>query len=400
MDYKDLFQKLQITLDKLERSGDSMVDLVAILRLLVNEFSEPLCLASGRIYVRKGGHYVLHNQYPDQSAPEGFRIPLDYGPIAEIHEHGTVLQQVGDPGVDPRLEEALGVDHFAAIGVGERNQVLIAFSLSSCSDPEQVLYTLRTIRHVVRLKFREEQLEDRVERTRQIQNSLFPTSAPSFAGYDIWSHCEPAEEVGGDLYDYLGVSDRILGIAVADAAGHGLPAALQARDAIIGLRMGVQENLRVTATIEKLNKVVSHATLASRFISLFYGELELNGTMVYCNAGHNPPYVYQNGAFEALTTGGLLLGPNPDARYQRGYVTLEPGSIFVSYTDGITEASNENGDMFGVERLQKMIETSKNESARELVNRIFDQVREFSQDDVPVDDQTVMVILREEDPGS
>ncbi len=398
MDYKELFRKLQNTLERIERSGDRVADLSAILRQLLDEFSDPLCLDGGRIYIRKGRFFTLHSQYPEASAPEGFRIPVEYGPIQEVLQNGAVLHHVGDPGVDAEIEAALGVDYFAAISVGDRNRILLAFSLNSCIDPEDVLYTLRTIRHVIRLKLREEQMEDRVARTRQIQLSILPRSTPTFPGYDIWSRSEPAEEVGGDLYDYLEISDRVLGLAVADAAGHGLPAALQARDAIIGLRMGVEENLRVTATIEKLNRVVSHATLASRFISLFYGELELNGTLVYTNAGHNPPCVYRNGEFLELKTGGLLLGPNPESRYERGYCTLAPGSIFVAYTDGITEATDENGEMFGEERLRRLIADHGTGSARSLVDRIFDQVRKFSQEEIPVDDQTVMVIIREDRP--
>ena len=141
------------------------------------------------------------------------------------------------------------------------------------------------------------QLEGRVAQARMIQMSLLPESAPEFGDYDVWGRTEPAEEVGGDLYDFIQVSKRSLGIAIADSAGHGLPAALQARDAIIGLRMGVEERWRITATIEKLNKVVGRSALVSRFISLFYGEIEPNGNFVYCNAGHNPPVVLRDDGY-------------------------------------------------------------------------------------------------------
>jgi sigma-B regulation protein RsbU (phosphoserine phosphatase) len=239
-----------------------------------------------------------------------------------------------------------------------------------------------------------------VAQAREIQLSLLPKVSPSFGDYDVWSRSTPAEEVGGDLYDYLDVSDRILGIAVADSAGHGLPAALQARDAIIGLRMGIEENLRLTATIEKLNSVVSRSTLAARFISLFYGELERDGTLVYTNAGHPPPLVLRDGLFEELKCGGLILGPDPTARYRRGYTTIAQGTVFLAYTDGITEAAGKDGEMFGVERLKELMASRRWDRAKDLVDAIFEAVDSFSKDRMPDDDQTVTVVLRPSSAGS
>ncbi len=379
MDYKDLFSKLEITLDKINRSEDRVADLSAMTRLVVDEFRDALNLTAGRVYVRRDDEYVLHDQYPGGEAPQGFSVPAAYPPILELCERGTILQCIGDPGVDAHIENTLGVECFAAIAVGEHNQVIIAFTLGNWADSDQVMYTLRTIRHVIQLKLR---------------LSLLPKKSPSFGDFDVWSRSIPAEEVGGDLYDYLQVSDRILGIAVADSAGHGLPAALQARDAIIGLRMGIEENLRLTATIEKLNRVVSRSTLAARFISLFYGELEQDGTLVYTNAGHPPPLVLRDDGFEELKCGGLILGPDPAARYRRGYTTIAPGTIFLAYTDGITEAADKAGDMFGVERLKEIMASRTWNRAEELVEAIFEAVQCFSKNELPADDQTVTAVIR------
>ena len=184
-----------------------------------------------------------------------------------------------------------------------------------------------------------------------------------------------------------------LGVAVVDSAGHGLPAALQARDAIIGLRMGVEERMRITATIEKLNHVIHRSALASKFISMFYAELEANGTLVYCNAGHVPPLLWTAGAFRELRRGGQVLGPSPDAQYERGYVVLEPGSVLLIYTDGITEAHNAREEEFGAERLKQILRDGGGSSARELVEACFAAVREFSSVEAPADDQTVVAIV-------
>ena len=394
MQYKNLFRKLEKTLAALERSDDILGTLSAILGRLVTDFQDDLGIVGGRIYVRHDGYFVLENEYPTGKAPIGFRIPVSYPPVGEILERGFAVKEISDPGMDPEIEQAIGVSVFAAIRVGDKGRQIMAFSLKPPVEAEQVVYTLNTIRHVVNLKVRHEHLEDRVAEVREIQLSLLPETSPQFGPFDVHGASVPAEEVGGDLYDFIPVTARRLGIAIADSSGHGLPAALQARDAIIGLRMGVQEHLRITSTIERLNRVVSHSALASKFISLFYGELEMNGTLVYCNAGQTPPIVLAGGSFLELTRGGTVLGPNPDALYERGYVDLLQGSVFLAYTDGITESLNTAGESFGTERLREILASRRWLSSRDLVEEVFDRVRAFSIMDPPEDDQTVVAIVR------
>lgn len=393
VDYKNLFRKLEKTLARIEDSEDVVATLTAILQRLVDDFQNELGITGGRIYQRRRDHFVLQEEYPGGLRPQGFKIPVSYPPIQELLDKGYVFHDIRDPGVDRGLENALGVKTFAAIAIGAERKHVIAFSLDSDTDAEHVIYALNTIGHVVNLKLRQVRLEDRVAEVRQIQLSLLPKSAPRFYDFDVWGRMVAAEEVGGDLFDYVQVSERSLGIAVADSSGHGLPAALQARDAIIGLRMGVEERLRITSTIEKLNRVISHSALASKFISLFYGEIEPNGNLVYCNAGHPPPLLFQNGKFESLSRGGLVLGPNPRALYERGYVQLAPGSVLLAYTDGITEAENAAGEAFGVERLHEVLRGAWT-GAQGLVEAVFDAVGTFSGTKTPRDDQTVVAVVR------
>lgn len=394
VDYKELFRKIDTTVESIDRSEDISADLSRMVERIVEDFRDDLGLEGARIYVRRGSYYVLEAEYPVDRGHRGVRVGATYPPIQQLHRRGYVIHDADDPGVDPEFEGEIGVGSFAAIGIGERWEHLVAFSLRSYADRDDVVYTLNTIRHVIRLKFREERFQDRMEESRDIQMSLLPRATPQFGNYDVWSETVPAEEVGGDLYDYIRVSERVLGVGVADSSGHGMPAALQARDAITGLRMGVEERMRITATIEKLNRVVGLGTLASKFISLWYGEIETTGTLAYCNAGHVPPLLYQDGRFEELSTGGLLLGPNPDARYCRGFATLRPGAVLVAYTDGITEAQNDDGEMFEVSRLKAVITSRTWTSAQALVDEIFRAVREFSGSDAPADDQTVTAIVR------
>ncbi len=395
-DHKSLFRKLEKTLESIERSEELVPTLSGVLERLVQDFRDDLGLVGGRIYARRQSGYALEWEVPEGRAPRGFLIPVSYPPIRELLERGYVLHRVGDPGVDAGIEQALGVELFAAIGIGEDH--ILAFTLRPGSDAAEVQSLLVTMRHVLNLKLRKEWLEDRLEEARAIQLSLLPAAPPSFGDFDVWGATVPAEEVGGDLYDFIEVGPRDLGIAVADASGHGLPAALQARDVCIGLRMGVEEKLRITAALEKLNRVIHRSALSSRFVSLFYGELDRSGLFVYCNAGHTPPIVCQDGVFEELRRGGIVLGPNPDALYDRGYVRFRPGAVLLAYTDGITEADNDRGESFGADRLRELVGSRPWGSARELVEAVFAAVRSFSGRPAPADDQTVVAVLRKRGP--
>lgn len=395
---KALFAKLERTLDDIEQSPELLSTLAQMLRRLVDDFREELGLVGGRIYVRRGSWYVLQKQVPEDIAPHDFRIPISYPPLEELLDRGFVFHYMTDPGVDPTIEARLGGRTFAAICVGEACRHVCAFSLRDSSDRERVITMLNTIRHVVNLKLRKDQLEGRVAQSRLIQLSLLPAIPPAFGEFDLWAQSQPAEEVGGDLYDFIRVSERTLGLAIADAAGHGLPAALQARDAIIGLRMGVEENLRLTATVAKLNRVIHRSALASKFISLFYAELDLNGTLVFCNAGHPPPLLRTHRGIERLSRGGLVLGPHPEAEYERGYTQMEPGDVLLAYTDGIVEAEDSSGNMLEIAGLEHLLGSGPHASARVLVESVFDAVRRHSGTDFPTDDQTVLAVVRRPAP--
>jgi serine phosphatase RsbU (regulator of sigma subunit) len=394
MNYRKLFQTLEQSLDQIMLSKDRLRTLSAILQILVDAFHDTLGLTSGRIYERDGDFLVLREEYPQATEQRHFRIPVSYKPVQTLLSQGWVLPELNDPGVDADLEGKLGVATFAAIRVGVANRQIIAFTLKDISDREHVIYTLNTIRHVINLKIRQQHLEDSLEQARSIQLSLLPSPAIRYPQYDIWGCINSAEEVGGDLYDFIQVSDRVLGVAVVDSSGHGLPAALQARDAIIGLRMSVEEHLRVSHTITKLNRVISRSALISRFITLFYCELDDRGNLIYCNAGHTPALLYQHGEFTELDQGGLLLGPNPSAQYDRGFAFLQPGSIMVAFTDGILEAESPSGEMFGTERLKEVIRSEPWDSARTLTEAIFEAVDHFSTEQPPRDDQTVVAVIR------
>ena len=395
IDHKRLNKQLQKLLASIEVTEDTLAVLDEICTSIVAKFGQ-LGLIGGRMYEADSEGYILRRQFGNVLRPvePGFTIPHSYPPLQRLLEQGVLIASRSAEGTDPKIEDALGVDVFAAITVGDDNRFVVAFDLAEDADRGSVRYSLSSIRLVINLKVRSEAFEDLLQEARRIQLGLFPRRYPPFAGFDLHGRSVPADFVGGDVFDFIPLGERILGVALADSSGHGLPAALQARDVIIGLRMGLSEDLKVTKTIEKLNRVIHASRLATRFVSLFYGELESNGNFIYCNAGHNPPLLLHKGRFKELNQGGLILGPNPEARYERGFVTIEPGDLVALFTDGVIEAVGEAGKEFGLEQLKQIALSHQEESAYGLVQRLFEALESFLGGRRALDDRTVVVIKR------
>ena len=396
LQYRSFWRRLDATLGAIPAKRNVEAGLDLILQALVKDYRQDLSLVSGRLYERvDDDRYVLRRSHGQgTTTPIGYAIPIAYPAIQLLLERGLLVMKESDPGFDHQLEDPLGVVAFAAMTIGEDNRWILSFSIEGEYDRERLLYLLSAVQHVVTQKIRQGRLYDIMEEARLIQQSLLPKASPTFHGYELHGRSVDAEAVGGDLFDFVPLSDRILGVAVADSSGHGLPAALQARDVITGLRMGLSENLKIISIIEKLNRVINRSTLATRFISLFYGELEMNGNFIYCSAGHPPGLYYHAGQFEELRLGGMVLGPDPDARYERGYIVLRPGDVVVLYSDGITEATDRRDEAFGLDRLKAVIAAHAELPARGLLDLIFQSVEAFSSRTRPSDDQTVVVIRR------
>src|SRR4029077_14561302 len=130
------------------------------------------------------------------------------------------------------------------------------------------------LRHAVDQKLRQERFVSELDEAWRIQMSILPKRAPRGGPLDMAGFSQPAEIVGGDFFDFIPVSERIWGVAIADASGHGLPAALQVRNVYTGLRMGVARDFKIVRTVERLNRIIHQSRMTTKFVSLFYGEIE------------------------------------------------------------------------------------------------------------------------------
>jgi phosphoserine phosphatase RsbU/P len=203
-----------------------------------------------------------------------------------------------------------------------------------------------------------------------------------------------ADAVGGDVYDAIALAPDALGLMIADASGHGLPAALEARDVVVGLRMGAARHLKIDSTLERLNEILCGSTLSSRFVSLVYGELDRSGWFDYINAGHPSPLVLTRHGGRSLPESGRVLGVSRDSAYRIGHAEIPRGGLLLLYTDGVTECPSPSGEEFGVERLAGIARVLHGAPAAHIVSAVFDALQEHCCHDRPPDDASVLVARR------
>ncbi|HUP44607.1 MAG TPA: PP2C family protein-serine/threonine phosphatase [Thermoanaerobaculia bacterium] len=394
MDYKKLLTQVERILEHIETTESKGVNVELLAETIASNLGAPLGISGGRIFEIRDDDstYELIGRFGEKrEAVLGIAVPKNYKPIELALENGVVVMDPTDPSVDPVLEKRLGARRFAAIAVGDE-EYIISFDVSPDLSREDILFSLNLIRYAINQKLRAERYEALMAEAQRIQASILPQRVPQYEGFDIWGKTVPAEIVGGDFYDFIPVSDNILGLAIADASGHGLPAALVVRDVYMGLRMATDRDFKIIRTLEKLNHIIHRSRLTTKFVSLFYGELETGGVIIYCNAGHNWPFVMRrNGKdVEYLRNGGPVLGPTPDATYTRGFVKLEAGDLLCMYSDGIVEAHDAKEREFGMERLQRVVRAHREASAAEIGQQVFRSVAKFGREGE--DDKTVVIV--------
>ncbi|MBN1827184.1 MAG: PP2C family protein-serine/threonine phosphatase [Candidatus Eisenbacteria bacterium] len=396
-DSKEFYRKLDTLISKIEMGPgtDRRELLTNVIRELVERFGTELSIRNGRLYEVQGSELVLIWELgTKRNESDSLGVSMDYEPVRLLFKHRCYLFDRSTPGLDPDFENRIsGGTSSVAIVVGRETEHVLAFGLVDGWERESIEFGLNTVRNVLNHTLETAYLEADLAETRLIQRSLFPASFPDFPGYDLAARVLTAESVGGDYYDFIPLDSDVLGIATGDASGHGLPAALLVRDVVTGLRMGVEKDMKITPTLRKLNQVIHRSTLSTKFVSLFYGELEDNGNLMYVNAGHIAPFVLQERGEFRLEVGGSVLGPLPEIRFKRGFMHLDRGGVLVAVSDGIVERVNPSDEEFGEDRVWEIIRSHRNCSAVDLVEAIFEASRSHGIGRWQ-DDATVVVVKR------
>ncbi|MHB8798542.1 MAG: PP2C family protein-serine/threonine phosphatase [Thermoanaerobaculia bacterium] len=251
-----------------------------------------------------------------------------------------------------------------------RQDWIARFALPGPPSEEVVLF-LEIAREAVQLRLSEHAWNGVVDRVQAIQRSMLPSPIPQLHGYEVAARSVPAESVGGDVFDVQAVGKGRLVLAVADASGHGLPAALEARDVVVGIRMGLLCGVRLTELVSRLNEVVLGTTLSSRFVSLVLAEVDSDGRFAWVNAGHPPPILVGNGPPRFLEGTGRVLGVTRSYPYRLHEIRLAPGSAVVITTDGASEGLSPTDEELGSERLLRLAGSLAQDSGAAIVDGIF-----------------------------
>lgn len=295
------------------------------------------------------------------------------------HEEQTIA-----PVVDAEGE----ISHFISIkqDVTERKQA------------EQTLHEQQ--RELIKLnKLLEEKIDIQaaeLQLAAQIQKNLLPGETPLVSGYDLTALNTPANEIGGDYFDFIRLDDHRIAIVLGDVSGKGLSASLLMANLQAVIRGQVMFNPGPKECLERANKLLFHSTDSDKFATLFYGILDTQkNTLRYVNAGHNPPIMYSSGTIPVtLNNSGLLLGAFEDVLYEEKEILIGPKDHLIIYSDGVCEAMNETFEEFGEEKLLEIIGQNGDMHPNELEEKITSAIKMHTKESPQSDDMTMILVKR------
>ena len=287
------------------------------------------------------------------------------------------------------------------------NQVIGVFDLESdeldayTNDDLEVLLLLASQVAIIIEKvmlheqlIEKQRLETQLEVARQVQLQLLPPRDPQLEGYDISAYNFPTEEVSGDYYDWVRIYDDQIGMVIADVSGKGVPAALLMAFLRASLRAATHIGYAPHISMSKVNYLLWESIERNQFVTAFYGVLDAtNRTLAYSNAGHSPALLMKmDGTVRLEERGGVPLGMFRDSRYYEYFETIEPGEVFVLYTDGVTEAMSPAAEEYGRERLVAAVRQCRDQPAREMIDFIHRELIDWTEGQGLGDDVTLFIV--------
>ena len=236
-------------------------------------------------------------------------------------------------------------------------------------------------------------IEQEMQSAHYIQKSLLPSESPDIPGWQIHTCYRPAREVGGDFYDFLKLPDGRIGIVIGDATGKGIPSALIMATTCAMLRAAAPSSQSPGSVLALVNNLLLQNIPSGTFATCFYAILDPStGRIRYANAGHNLPYLASDGEVRELRAVGMPLGLMPDQEYEEHDIAVTGGDCTLFYTDGLVEAHNLEGEMFGSERLQQWIRERAKEDG--LLETLYQDLLAFTGQEREQEDDITLVCLR------
>jgi sigma-B regulation protein RsbU (phosphoserine phosphatase) len=264
----------------------------------------------------------------------------------------------------------------------------------------QVAIAIENARLYEQIAWQEKRLERDLSLARELQTRLLPDKSPQLKHLEIAARFVPARAIGGDLYDFVSYSLARSGIVIGDVSGKGAPAAIYAALVSGILRSHAPIEPAPAEMLSAVNFSLGERRIDGQFVSLIYAVWDdSNRTLQVANSGLPRPIYCHGGKTEIIEATGLPLGLFEDADYDEFTFRPKPGDLFVFFSDGILDARDHSGDMFGRTRLEAIIAGCSSASAQEVVDRIFAVVNEFAAGVEPFDDETVVAIRVKDAPG-
>jgi phosphoserine phosphatase RsbU/P len=263
---------------------------------------------------------------------------------------------------------------------------------------EETVRDLEASREVIRLKTLAERKksEQELALAQETQESLLPRFLPKIQDFRIHAFNHPTRYVGGDFYDFLQLSSGEWVGVLADVSGKGMPAALLSSMVLGALNMEFRSGAQPQEVLNRVNQLLCQKSLPFQFVTLFLFLLSPNGNGQFISAGHNPSYLFRaaTGRIEPLISDSYFLGMFDHASYQSRALHLGKGDILVVYSDGLTDAQNQREEMFGEDRLLKLIQEEAPSGSRALKQRFLEAIKDFTQGMPQTDDITFVVVER------
>ena len=240
----------------------------------------------------------------------------------------------------------------------------------------------------------QERLRRELELSRLIQTEMLPRAPLRLGAAEIKGISIPAREVGGDFFNYFALADGRLALLVGDVSGKGVSAALLMANVQATLRARLPHETDLARLAAELDREIDETTPGAVYLTLFLGILDAGRQELrYVNAGHNPQFVvHAGGGFEVMGATGLPIALYPGQPYAEKVVPARPGDLLFFYTDGLVEAEDDNGDMFGIERLQALLGIEQTKGVDTVLQEVEEAVRRFRGKNEPMDDATMMAL--------
>jgi serine phosphatase RsbU (regulator of sigma subunit) len=279
---------------------------------------------------------------------------------------------------------------------------LLHLEMKRCKETlENTVWELEATREVIRLKTLEEQRksEEELALAQETQESLLPRVVPQFENFSIRAFNHPTRYVGGDFYDFRQLDSGAWMGVLADVSGKGMPAALLSSMVLGALSMefqpaAEQPTAQAPEVLNRINRLLCEKSLDFQFVTLFLFLLGPDGAGQFISAGHNPAYLFRSatGKIERLVSDLYVLGMFDFATYQSSPLQLSQGDILVVYSDGLTDAENPQGEMFGETRLLTLMRQEAPLGSTALVPRLLKAIEEFTQGMLQTDDITFVIV--------